>query len=321
MTGRAAASPVADEVVRAALRGRREAALLDVPSVARAAGLLAERCRDPSWVRTAVTSLDRFRSAVVGEADGLEPLLAGARRDPRTAEQALERFAASLRRHAPLQVETLAFGAKTWLRLGGVPLLCRPLGGSPAPPPGLVRGSGGAARAALPVGVEEADLRLVLLSLVGSGLTAAELLGVRLSDAGALDEHGAVVPDPLASPLALGFVPDGEAAGDPGGEGDGRRRLAFLPAQARAELTAALARRVGAGEELAADAPLFAPAGAGPALLAAARHHHERLIEAGNDVNVTTCRMTGDFFRAWGMPGARFRPVSPAGPPPEDDHQ
>ena len=25
-----------------------------------------------------------------------------------------------------------------------------------------------------------------------------------------------------------------------------------------------------------------------------------------NDVNVATCRATGDFFRAWGMPGARF---------------
>ena len=30
------------------------------------------------------------------------------------------------------------------------------------------------------------------------------------------------------------------------------------------------------------------------------------LIGAGNDVNVTLCRATGDFFRAWGMPGARF---------------
>jgi hypothetical protein len=32
------------------------------------------------------------------------------------------------------------------------------------------------------------------------------------------------------------------------------------------------------------------------------------LIGAGNDVNVTLCRATGDFFRAWGMPGARFDP-------------
>jgi hypothetical protein len=30
------------------------------------------------------------------------------------------------------------------------------------------------------------------------------------------------------------------------------------------------------------------------------------LIEAGNDLNVFMCRMTGDFFREWGMPGARF---------------
>ena len=45
-----------------ALAGRRERALLELPSVARMAAVLAERCREPSWIRTLVASLDRFRS-------------------------------------------------------------------------------------------------------------------------------------------------------------------------------------------------------------------------------------------------------------------
>ena len=45
---------------------------------------------------------------------------------------------------------------------------------------------------------------------------------------------------------------------------------------------------------------------AGTSAVEAARRQHDRLIEAGNDVNVSTCRVTGEFFRQWGMPGARF---------------
>ena len=45
-----------------ALAGRRERSLLELPSVARMAAILAERCREPSWVRTLVASLDRFGS-------------------------------------------------------------------------------------------------------------------------------------------------------------------------------------------------------------------------------------------------------------------
>ena len=44
-----------------ALAGRRERVLLELPSVARMAAVLAERCREPSWVRNLVASLDRFR--------------------------------------------------------------------------------------------------------------------------------------------------------------------------------------------------------------------------------------------------------------------
>jgi hypothetical protein len=296
-----APGPAPGAVALAALRNRREAALLAVPSVERLALVLAERCRDASWVRTAVTGLDRFRAAVVGDPRRLEDLLAEARADVGAADQALAAFAATLSRHAPLQVETLAFGAKTWFRVGGVGLACRPVVGDPAPPPGRLRPAGSDAPGADP------ELRLVLLALVGSGLTADELLGLRLADAGLLGPDGSVTSDPLASPLALEFTPDDRPAGE--------RRLTFLPAQARGELTAALASRVAAAEQLGPDSPLLR---GGPGLLEAARHHHERLIDAGNDANVTTCRITGDFFRAWGMPGARFRPVPPAGASRED---
>ena len=75
----------------AALAGRRELHLLELPSVARMAATLAERCREPSWIRTRVAALDRFRS--LGGHDDLEGLLAAARTDPPVADQAMGEFA------------------------------------------------------------------------------------------------------------------------------------------------------------------------------------------------------------------------------------
>src|SRR5919201_1501264 len=62
------------------LHGRREGALLTLPSVQRMADVLAARCREPSWVRTSVASLERFR-ALAGYED-LEALLARRRSAP-----------------------------------------------------------------------------------------------------------------------------------------------------------------------------------------------------------------------------------------------
>ena len=59
-----------------ALAGRRERSLLELPSVARMAAILAERCREPSWVRTLVASLDRSRRparAVAGSVTAASP--------------------------------------------------------------------------------------------------------------------------------------------------------------------------------------------------------------------------------------------------------
>jgi hypothetical protein len=273
---------------RTAMRDRREAELLELPSVDRMATLLSRRGGAASWVRLAVTSLDRFRVAMMGRgAGGLEGLLAGAAADRHVADRALAGFARSLHGRASSQVEALAFGAKLWFRFGGASVTWRPLSRQPDH--------------AGPVGATpDGDLRLVLQSLVGSGLTPSELLSLRLGDVGQLSSVGELQPDPLASPLALQVTP-----GEPGDE----QRITFLPFQARDELSRALARREAAGETLDESSPLVSAGQCGPAgaaVLERARWYHERLIEAGNDVNVATCRVTGDFFRAWGMPGARF---------------
>lgn len=263
-----------------ALDGRRERALLDEPSVASLAGLLASRCRQPApWVRAAVGTLGRFATEV---ADGdLAGLLTRGRADHQVAQASLELLR---RRHdgrTASQVAALAFGPKLWWRLGGVPVAWRPLATdhSAAPRPAPAADSAGL------------DARLILLALIGTGVSAAELLGVRASRAGSLDSDGALHADPEAEPLAFEYVP----------EDGGPVRLSFLSYEARAAL---LARR---GERRPdPDEPLLLPAGDAAAAREVAAARSAALISAGNDVNVATCRATGDFFRAWGMPGARF---------------
>src|ERR687888_14279 len=121
------------------LHGRREGALLALPSVQRMADVLAARCREQSWVRTSVASLERFR-ALAGY-DDLEALLARARAEPAEAERALASFAAALGRmpHAPTegQVAALAMGPKIWFRVNGVAIPWRPLPGRPGAPADL----------------------------------------------------------------------------------------------------------------------------------------------------------------------------------------
>jgi len=133
-------------------------------------------------------------------------------------------------------------------------------------------------------------------------LTVDELLGVRVGDAGSLDAAGRLVPDLDAEPLALEYPPT---------EG-GQRRLTFLPFEARAAVQERLA-----GGHPGPNEPLLLPGDAAAASSAAAVRS-AALISAGNDVNVSLCRATGDFFRAWGMPGARFDARRSAPPPDEE---
>jgi integrase len=150
--------------------------------------------------------------------------------------------------------------------------------------------------------------RLILLALVGSGLHRSELLRLTLGDIGRLDADGRLVPDPDADPLAVRYV---------------QRRgqleyITFFTDQAREVLRSEIERRGDAGEMLGPGSPLVAHASGGPATAATAagaRRFNAALISAGNAVNVELCRKTGDFFRTWGAPGARF--TAPSAPPEE----
>ena len=268
------------------LRGRREGALLALPSVQRMADLLAARCRERSWVRTSVASLERFR-ALAGY-DDLEALLAQARAEPAEAERALGSFAAALSGYTEGQVAALAMGPKIWFRVNGVGIPWRPLPGRPTPPPFAdhreVEGPEG----------------LILLALIGSGLYRAELLRLRLGDVGSLDAEGRLVPDIEAEPLAVQYTPRRGRQGT---------RITFLTYQARQALLADVARRTAAGQATGRDAPLIACGGGlgSPASgIARARRRSASLIHAGNAVNVELCLATGTFFRTWGLPGSRF---------------
>ena len=263
---------------RRALVGRREAALLDEPSVAAVARMLVRRVRDPAvWVRAAVTTLDRFRREVA-EGD-LPGLLRDGRADASIAEQSLRRLAA---RHDGLtggQLAALVFGPRLWWTVGGVPVPWRPL-------------STAGGQVPLPGRDTDPDLRLLLLAVLGSGASETELLGVRMADAGQLDAQGRLVPDLEAEPLAVRYADDR----------DGREHITFLSFEARA----AVRDRLADVPTPAPDAPLLLPAARHAAASDRLRATSAALIGAGNDVNVTLCRATGDFFRAWGMPGARF---------------
>jgi integrase len=268
-----------------ALAGRRERALLTWPSVRRMAELLAARCREPSWVRTSVASLERFRT-MTGHHD-LEALLERARTEPATAVRALRTFASALAGATASQVAGLAMGPKIWFRLNGVMVPWRPLPGVPAPLP---------LTAAEPAALD----RLVLLALIGSGLHLAELLRLRIGDVGSLDMAGRVIPEVDAEPLAVQHTPRRGRAGE---------RITFLTFEARQALLADLMRRATAGQPIGREAPLLVQrdgSAATRASVARARRLNAALIRSGNAINVELCRTTGDFFRAWGLPGSRF---------------
>jgi hypothetical protein len=287
------------EAVRDALAGRKELALLLEPSVLRVATLLAARCRNPApWIRSAVGTLGRFAVEVAG--GDLAALMARGRADAAVAERSLRQLELRHDGCTAGQLAALSFGPKLWWRLGGVgvpwhePAASGPRERAPVRPmPSIADAGDQAAR----------DARLVLLALLGTGITVDELLAVRFRDAGSLDACGRLVPDPDAEPLALEYVP---------GDG-GARRLTFLPFEARAALRERLADRRPEPQE-----PLLLPEGAAAAARTAAAVRSSALISAGNDVNVTLCRATGDFFRAWGMPGARFDQRLSRPPAPEE---
>jgi len=275
-----------------ALAGRREAELLELPSVRRMAEILALRFRGPSWVRNLVAGLDRARLLTLQP--DLEGLLAAARADPALAERWLAALAHALDGQPDVAVAGLAMGPKVWLRLGGVPVPWRPLPASAAARRLPAAGAG----ATDPAG------RIVLLAMIGSGLHLAELLRLRVGDLGSLDHDGELLPDPRAEPLAARYQQRR------GGAGAGER-LTFLPYLAREAIGDDLERRRSAGLDTGPRAPLVAGPDGGPApraTIARARRQANAIIGTASALNVELCRKTGEFFRDWGLPGARFYP-------------
>ena len=271
-----------------ALAGRRERSLLELPSVARMAAVLADRCREPSWIRTLVAGLDRFRS--LGGHDDLEALLAAARADPAVGDRSLAGFARAMDGPPDAAVAGLAMGAKVWFRLNGVPVAWRPL---PA---------AAAARRLPEAGLADPAERVLVLAPIGSGLHLAELLRLRVGDLGSLDAGGRLLPDPEAEPLAVRYTQR---------RGRSAERITFLSFPARAAVLEHRERRHRDGLDTGPAAPLVAGrAGrpAGRAAVARARRRSNAVIRAGSNVNVELCRKTGEFFREWGPPGSRFSP-------------
>jgi hypothetical protein len=267
------------------LAGRREGDLLAFPSVRRMTDILTLRCREASWVRTSVASLERFR-AVTGYSD-LEVLRVQALAEPALAEQALSHFVSALADYTDIQVSALAMGAKLWFRFNGIAVPWRPLGGITS-------------AAILPTADPQDAERVILLSLIGSGLRLAELLRLHIGDIGSLDSEGRLIPDIEADPLAVQFTPR---------RGNQVERITFLTYQARSALLESLKQTISARDSLRLDASLITQADGSPVTTASihrARRRSQSLIHACSDVNVALCRATGDFFREWGLPGSRF---------------
>jgi hypothetical protein len=270
------------------LAGRREGELLAFPSVRRMADILSVRCREPSWVRTSVASLERFRS-MTGHSD-LEMLLSQAKAGPAVAEQALASFASVLSRYSKDQISALAMGVKIWFRLNGVDVPWRPLPGISSAP-------------VLSTADQQGTERVILLALIGSGLRLAELLRLRIGDVGSLDAQGRLIPDIEADPLAVQHIPR---------RGKQEERITFFTYSTRQALLTSLlqgTRERDSTQALDLNAPLITQRNgskATQASVAKARQRSKSLIRACSDTNVSLCRATGDFFREWGLPGSRF---------------
>lgn len=270
-----------NQTTTAALRGRRAAELLDLLSVQRMVRLLETRCREASWTRIGVATLERFRDTTGSHLDTLLDL---ALVDPSVAKQSLERYATLISKHSPAHAAALAFGAKVWYRANDVAVPWRPL-----QTVGVDR----------PVLDTEPDFgtRLLLLAMIGSGLSIDEAMSLRIGDLGSLDATGTVVPDVFAEPLAASYRPDD----------GGPERVTFLSYAARSLWLTGSRGCPDTDSDLAR--PFVTAWDGSPArsdVGARATARHAALIAAGNEVNVATCRLTGDFFREWGMPGARF---------------
>jgi hypothetical protein len=268
----------ADEVARRCLKNRRELSLLEVPSVMRVASILAERTRKPDfWIRSAVTTLDRFSREVC---DGdLEAALKAGQADPLTAELLNQKYLQMHQELTTVQLASLILGPKLWWTFNGVEVP-------------WVKQFTDVPRAHIANSTKrdfDPTVRLLMLSLVGTGLTFEELENIKVKDSGSLDKDGNLVENPLSDPLVLQVETE---------EGP---RITFLGEEAREALSHQIAVRNPKSED-----PLFADAEDFKRFMEHAEARGKSIIDTVNDVNVTLCKTVGDFFLEWGIPGRNF---------------
>lgn len=268
----------ADEIARRSLKNRREIVMLEQPTVMAVAKVLAERVRKPDvWIRSAISTLDRFSREVCN--GDLDAALRDAKADPLVAEMLLQKYLFLHEDLTSVQLASLLFGPKLWWTINGVDV----------PWSSDYTESKRTHIANNTRQDYDPKARLLMLSLIGTGLTYDEVGTIRVKDAGSLDANGVIVPNIASDPLALEFDTE---------EG---RRVTFLGEEARSALVQLIKERNVSDDDL-----LFAEKEdiERVAKIAAARGRDT--IETVQSVNVTLCKVVGDFFRVWGIPGSNF---------------
>lgn len=268
----------AEEVARRCLKNRRELSLLEIPSVMRVAAILAERTRKPDfWIRSAVTTLDRFSREVC---DGdLESALKAGQADPLTAELLNQKYLQMHQDLTSVQLASLILGPKLWWTFNGVQVP-------------WVKQFTTVPRSHIANSTKrdfDPTTRLLMLSLVGTGLTFEDVEVIKVKDSGSLDIDGNLVENPFSDPLVLQVQTE---------EGP---RITFLGEEAREALSIQLAERNPKSDDL-----LFASEEDFKRFMGHAEARGKSIIETVNDVNVTLCKTVGDFFLEWGIPGRNY---------------
>jgi hypothetical protein len=244
----------------------------------RVACILAERTRKPDiWIRSAITTLDRFSREVC---DGdLEAALKAGQADPLTAELLNQKYLQLHQDLTSVQLAALILGPKLWWAFHGVDVPWVKQFTS-VPRPHIANSK---------KGDFDPVVRLLMLSLVGTGLDFEELEKIKVKDSGSLDIDGNIVENPYSDPLVLQF----ETKEGP--------RITFLGEEAREALHQQLAIRNPKSED-----PLFADAADFKRFMEHAATRAESIIETVNGVNSELCKTVGDFFLEWGIPGRNY---------------
>jgi hypothetical protein len=267
-----------EEVARKTLKNRRELSLLEIPSVMRVGCILAERTKKPDfWIRSAVTTLDRFSREVC---DGdLEAALKAGKADPLNAELLNQKYLQMHQDLTSVQLASLILGPKLWWTFNGVQVP-------------WVKQFTTVPRSHIANSSKrdfDPTTRLLMLSLVGTGLTFDDIEKIKVKDAGSLDVDGNLVENPFSDPLVLQV------------ETEDGPRITFLGEEAREALSNLLIDRNPSSED-----PLFADPEDFKRFMGHAEARGKSIIETVNDVNVTLCKTVGDFFLEWGIPGRNF---------------